>query len=78
MNNEVLEIIEYLTSKKDELASQLESLVDEYWVTWRDTNRNIISQSGNPDSVARVGAVAPSIRVVRHMRWLPRSARKNS
>ena len=63
MNNDVLEIIEYLTSKKDELASLLESLVDEYWVTWRDTNRNIISQSGNPDSVARVGAVAPSIRV---------------
>lgn len=63
MNDDVSEVIQTLTTKKDNLSSRLESLVDEYWVTWRDINRNIISQSANPDSVARVGVIAPSIRI---------------
>ncbi|ATC88996.1 MULTISPECIES: hypothetical protein [Pseudoalteromonas] len=63
MKAEALEVQKYLTDKKDDLALQLDSLVDGYWIAWRDRNRKIIAQSANSDLNAKVGKVAPSIRI---------------
>ncbi|WP_269435123.1 hypothetical protein [Pseudoalteromonas sp. NGC95] len=34
MKAEALEVQKYLTDKKDDLALQLDSLVDGYWIAW--------------------------------------------
>lgn len=63
MRKDIDELSELLSDKKETHLQNLECLVDEYWVKWRDTNKKIISNSGNPDATAKVGAIAPSIRI---------------